>query len=60
MQNTKKFQPVKKPSPFNSDPFNNRGGKSGKHIATSSNAGVKAGKKLSINKVKVGGSGGDR
>ena len=61
MTNIKEFKPVKKPSPFNSDPYNNRGGKVGKHgsAAASSGGTVKGAKKINITKFK-GGSGGDR
>ena len=56
----KDFKPVKKLSPFVSDPFNNRGGKGGnKGGAAFSNSGAKAVKSISVPKFK-GGSGGDR
>ncbi len=57
---TKEFKPIKKPSAFNSDPHNNRGGKGGKKGSTAVAAGgMKGGKKLTVPKFK-GGSGGDR
>ncbi len=58
---TAEFKPVKKLSPFASDPHNNRGGKGGKKgtAAASGSAGFKGGKKLNVTKFK-GGTGGDR
>lgn len=54
------FKPVKKLSPFVSDPFNTRGGKSGKKGGIVATGGaVKGGKNISVPKFK-GGSGGDR
>ena len=56
----KEFKPIKKLSPFVSDPFNTRGGKGGKKGAEFSNATTaKGGKSISVPKFK-GGSGGDR
>lgn len=58
---TKEFKPVKKASPFSSDPHNNRGGKGGKKggAVIAGNAGFKGSKSLNVTKFK-GGSGGDR
>ncbi len=54
----KPFVP-KKPSPFNNDPYNNRGGKSGNRSAVVDAAGGQKAKTISVPKFK-GGSGGDR
>lgn len=54
---TKEFKPVKKQSPFVSDPFNTRGGKGGKkgNLNSVVNSG---GKKLNFtSSIKKGGSG---
>lgn len=48
----------KKPSVFNVDPFNNRGGKGSKRPGASNNKGGK-GKSINVSKFR-GGSGGDR
>jgi hypothetical protein len=57
---TSEFKPVKKLSPFVSDPFNTRGGKGGKGSSMAS-FGVKGGgKKINVSTLKKGGSGGDR
>jgi hypothetical protein len=48
----------RKPSPFNSDPHNNRGGKSGNRGGIIDN-GSRKGKSINVPKFK-GGSGGDR
>ena len=54
------FKPVKKLSPFVTDPYNTRGGKGGKKGGIISTGGaVKGGKNISVPKFK-GGSGGDR
>lgn len=58
---SKKFKPFKKPSPFNSDPFNNRGQKGGNKgygAPVSHNSSI-GNKKINTPKFK-GGSGGDR
>jgi len=47
----------KKPSPFNNDPHNNRGGKSGNRSSTVDSG--RKGKSVNVPKFK-GGSGGDR
>jgi hypothetical protein len=56
----KEFKPIKKLSPFVSDPYNNRGGKGGNKGVAISNSGVKGGKKINVSGAKKGGSGGDR
>ncbi len=53
----KKPNLLKKPSPFNSDPHNNRGGKSGNKSGIVDSG--RKGKSVSVPKFK-GGSGGDR
>jgi len=53
----KPFTP-KKPSPFNVDPYNNRGGK-GKNRSSVVGGGAQKGKSINVPKFK-GGSGGDR
>ncbi len=49
---------AKKPSPFNVDPYNNRGGKSGTRSGVVGGGNQKA-KSITVSKFK-GGSGGDR
>jgi hypothetical protein len=57
---TTEFKPVKKLSPFVSDPFNTRGGKGGKGKIIA-DSGIKGGgKKINVSARKKGGSGGDR
>jgi len=58
-ETTTEFKPVKKLSPFVSDPFNTRGGKGGKKGGVVSNTNAKGGKSITVPKFK-GGSGGDR
>lgn len=55
--NVKEFKPVKKLSPFVTDPFNTRGGKGGKKgaVISAGNAGVK--KSNVKSSIKKGGSG---
>ncbi len=57
----KEFKPVKKISPFCVDPYNTRGGKSGKKglAVSDASSGFKGGKSMNVSKFK-GGSGGDR
>jgi hypothetical protein len=57
----KEFKPFKKPSPFNNDPYNNRGqkgGNKGQKMPINHSA-ASGGKKINTPKFK-GGSGGDR
>ena len=57
---TTEFKPVKKLSPFVSDPFNTRGGKGGRG-KISADSGVKGGgKKINVSTLKKSGTGGDR
>ena len=51
---------IKKPSPFNADPHNNRGGKGGKKGSQLASGSFKGVKKSNIVTLKKGGSGGDR
>jgi hypothetical protein len=57
---TTEFKPVKKLSPFVSDPFNTRGGKGGKGNIMASSGVKGGGKKINVSTLKKGGSGGDR
>lgn len=54
---TKEFKPVKKLSPFVTDPFNTRGGKGGKKGSSAASS-SSAGRKLNFtSSLKKGGSG---
>jgi len=56
---TKEFKPVKKLSPFVSDPYNSRGGKGGVKGNINSSSGAKGGKSVNV-VTRKSGSGGDR
>lgn len=57
---TTEFKPVKKLSPFVSDPFNTKGGKGGKGNIMAASGVKGGGKKINVSTLKKGGSGGDR
>jgi hypothetical protein len=54
---TPEFKPFKKPSPFNADPYNSRGGKVGGKGNINSSSGNKSGKTINVVTRKSGGSG---
>ncbi len=57
---TKEFKPVKKLSPFVTDPFNTRGRKGGKGGLPASGGSQKGGKSIGSMPKFKGGAGGDR